>query len=361
MFGAVTSAILVVSQHALPGFSERLCGLLRAIFSETRVECLDGSRDEAELKDAVVDKPVVVLVCADNHGLEALRQHLGSIEPLCLHVPRPLNRQHVTCAACSRAADPEQLEELIGQIAQRMQLPRAVELAAHRGKIAELAKVATDLGRSTTELRLRRLAPLGVAAGLLVVAAAGWKIWALTREPPSSERFDFENGISPWQCQDAPGVRGCVAVRQSNTLSKAGANSLEMVVDLQPNDSERRSAEVWAAFGADSSTAVSDLDGRRVIAWVRPSAEAGGSIGHRNAFQIYVKDTKWRSCYGPLVEASPGEWQQLQLRVGVPSAGQFVESGFDGHAITGIGIKLALPTPGMEGASGLTHIDAIAW
>lgn len=362
MSATSTSAIIVVYQYAMPGFSERLVGLLRAIFPEARVQCFEGfNSDQAKFESASVDTSVVVLVYSDNQALSGFRHDLRGSEPLLLQLPSASRDSDMTGLPVCRATDPEQLEEFLGQIAQRMQLVRAVEFAAHRGKVAELARFASDVGRSATELRLRRLIPLAIVAASLLAIAAGWKIWESTRDPPSLERFGFETGISPWQCQDAPGVRGCIATRQSSAVAKLGASSLEMVVDLQPSDPERRSGEIWAATNAGESTTSLDLDGRRVVAWVRPSAEVSGSIGYHTAFQIYAKDAQWRSCYGPLTEALPDEWVQLHLRVGVSNGGQFVEPGFDGHAIVGIGIKLALPTPAKSRASGAVYVDAISW
>lgn len=352
--------IVIAHQNVAPQFVERLVALLRAVFVDASLECLDRRQDEARLRPALADARSIVVVDSDWAGFEDSSEGIELRDPLGLYVPRPSSGE----PPCHRgmnpsrfsAADPEQLEELIGQIAQRMQLPRAIELGAHRGKISELAGIAANLGRTATEVRLRKAAPLGFAVALLLVVWAGWKIRELTREPPPVERFGFESTATPWQCQQAAAPRGCVSVAQTQRFSRTGASSLELVVDLDPNDA--KSAEIWANLGPSAKV---NLEGRLVVAWVKPSSTVSGTAGRRTGFQLYVKDANWRSCYGAWVDASADAWQRLELRVGELNNGQFVESGFDGRGIAGVGIKVALPTPADARASGTVYVDSIGW
>jgi hypothetical protein len=243
------------------------------------------------------------------------------------------------------------LEELFGHIAGRLEVGHALNLPPHRKRIEALAALGRGrAGQHGAALRVRLLRVLGVAAAL--VFAIGY-VWLYP--PWGHGRIEFEDIAHGWVTNpEKPSA--CLGVDRSNTLARRGRYSLELDLDLDGSKPELSSAEAWTDLRQHDSV---QLAHRRVSAWVYTPAQAVGDPEHPNGFQLFVKDERWRSQYGPWVNAAPDEWTPVELVVG--EAGGTTDAGFDPTLATTLGIKFSVGGNSHAIYTGPVYIDSVDW
>lgn len=361
--------ILVLHHNVDRTFLDHFIGLLRVLFPTSVVHAQDlswlGERAPIDGSGVALAQPgPIVLVGPVHDWLDALRTHPSLKDAVGVHLGPANPLVSEAEVEWFPAADVSKLEELFGTLAQRTQLDRPLGIAAHRKAFSELADMASALGRTRSETFRRWRTHVGAIVGVGLIGALGWMLMSHTSEANPPERFGFEDGITPWQPQTANDSRGCVAVKQSDERPKAGRHSLEATFELDAADRSRSSGEVWAPLVTNAPAdagASDDLFGRTVVAWVYCTESASGRSGQRNGFQLYVKDSKWRSQYGAWVPAEPGEWLRLAVTVGDNGAEQHVDPGFDGHAVSVVGIKLAVAANSNTKSMGTVFVDSVGW
>ncbi len=141
-----------------------------------------------------------------------------------------------------------------------------------------------------------------------------------------------------WLAQDYADSRGVTSVRQVGTTLVADAR-------LVGGDWQRAKGEVYSDLryfvGVEDSYL--DLRARSVKAVVRVPAAFVGDRSRPNGIQVFVKDSSFRSQYGPWVNVSGAGDIAAGLAVGTSGAA-FTAPGFDPSKVRVLGVKIAIGT-----------------
>lgn len=197
-----------------------------------------------------------------------------------------------------------------------------------------------------------------------------WSVWGQSQpsSPPSTLKYDFENGITGWKAQDYDDSQACTQVLQSdsnNVKAKEGKYSLKMMMDLVGGDAHKSKGEAWINWlktPPSSEKVPANLNSRTITVWVYAPAGAKGEKNRPNGFQVFVKDSNWNGEYGKWYNASEGQWFKIALTVSStePDGGWKAE-GFDPSKIIAIGIKMGAGGGSKAKYKGSVFIDAINW
>ena len=231
------------------------------------------------------------------------------------------------------------------------------------------AKPFTAGGSLTINKRGRSLElafKIVIVAGIAILAAlllprilSGPSSTAPTPAPPPTNtspctyppQYGFECGASGWEQTDYFGSQAITAVTPSRITDRQGVHttSLALTVDftgpknVRVNE-HREAGEVQVDLtrfppAGLPSTPV-DLTDQLITAWVWASAGSNGDPAHPNGFQLFVKDSHNRNCYGEWVNIEPEEqWFQISWR---ETRAVLCDPGFDSAAPKVIGLKVAL-------------------
>ncbi|MBN1394187.1 MAG: toll/interleukin-1 receptor domain-containing protein [Pirellulales bacterium] len=225
-----------------------------------------------------------------------------------------------------------------------------------------------------------------VLAMLLAVGLAGRIAWLTftTRQPagvefaftapkPNTEyrpgdpgRYGFESGTEGWVAQTSSDSQACTQVFQSTKWAKMGQHSLEMKMDLADGDPHRSKGEAWVDWKATPLAGMAvptDLTDQVITGWVYAPQGATGDRTYRNGFQLFVKDVRWRSLYGPWHNINiVGDWVKISMKVTESkSSNEYIDEGFDPHRITAIGVKMAAGEGSKATFKGSVFVDAVDW
>lgn len=340
------------------GVALGLAAILSAVFPEARLE------RHAALRQAREDGLVVKV-----GPREAPSGDTTNAAALTLELIVPRRGQPLVSPGSSpgrdlvHANDVVALETLIGRVAGALRRSEPLDLAPHRARLVELAEqIEAAAGNPTARRRLRKA--LRTVAGLSALLAITFGLWWLTRPPQPKERFGFEEQTSRWRAGSAAGVLGCTRAQPSDGAAYRGQQALALTLELLPSDPDRSAGEAWVDLREDSHglpLAPRDLQGVTVVAWVLTDPETVREPAHPNLAQLFVKDQQWRANYGPAIELVQGGWQELRLRVGELDPGQYRHPDFDGHAVTVIGVKIAVGPGATRPHRGVVHLDAVGW
>ncbi|HEV8548168.1 MAG TPA: hypothetical protein VGQ57_04050 [Polyangiaceae bacterium] len=279
-------------------------------------------------------------------------------------VSRSSVRGNVACFAGTAAGD---LEDLCGRIAGLLRRTAPIPIASHRAAVTELARLAyavTPRGRLRRTFGRPRAKQLAIVLGMAAVGASAIAAYdAAWRVPPARERIDFERGVDGWTVESAPDSRGCTSLEQARGTSKGGTGSLQIHVALDGQSHDRRSGEAWLdlrSTHAFPQGAADDLGERTLVASVLARADHGSTEPARVGFQLFVKDSSFRGCYGA-VEPARGDWVKVSVNARCDAPGQYFDAGYDGHALATLGVKVALPDDASGKFVGSVFVDSLGW
>ncbi len=176
---------------------------------------------------------------------------------------------------------------------------------------------------------------------------------------PANSVYSFEDGSMGWKAQDYEDSRACVQVLWSEEAAYDGRHSLKLVMDLIGGDAHKSKGEAWVDM---SKKPPIDLANRTITAWVYAPPGSSGETDHPNGFQLFVKDEKWRSEYGPWNNVIEGQWVQISLVVSTsPPKDGYMSTGFDPSRIIAVGVKMGAGGGSTAKFNGAVYIDAVDW
>ncbi|MFA5339022.1 MAG: PEP-CTERM sorting domain-containing protein [Candidatus Omnitrophota bacterium] len=126
------------------------------------------------------------------------------------------------------------------------------------------------------------------------------------------------------------------------------------LVATNPADANYSKGEVKIERGASNA-----LNLQGVLASVSvfgPTGAKGGNPSSPNGWQMFFKDTSWKSWYGPWSDLTENTWQTLSVTPGstVPA---FVDSGFDPTQIMVMGVKIGTGGSATGTYDGPVYVD----
>ncbi len=161
---------------------------------------------------------------------------------------------------------------------------------------------------------------------------------SFSREVKADEvSFNFEAGAEGWGRSTDTDNQAIIRVSQSSDRAKQGIYSLKLEVDLGDGGKSK---------GAASVMVTEDLRNQAITAWVWCPPGSSGDLSRPNGIQLFVKDSKWRSEYGPWrnigTNLPMGTWAQVTMTPSNPKGqNAHMTPGFDPTDIIVIGIKVA--------------------
>ncbi|MBN1270015.1 MAG: hypothetical protein JXB04_10520, partial [Kiritimatiellae bacterium] len=167
-------------------------------------------------------------------------------------------------------------------------------------------------------------------------------------EMPADLRYGFEPNRQGWQHETYEGLQAVTAVAQSAAAAFEGAYALRMDLDVDSGTNEAKGATSvdmrW--YPPPTVRAPFNLDGRKVAAYVYcPPGSGSGDPRNPNKLKLYVKDSDWKSQYGPCTAIREGEWVRVALTPGwtTPAGeGGYMQEGFAPTGIVQVGIEATL-------------------
>ncbi|MCL5997859.1 MAG: hypothetical protein M1546_17665 [Chloroflexi bacterium] len=205
------------------------------------------------------------------------------------------------------------------------------------------------------------------AIGLIIASRAPPSPSTSTPEPITS-KYSFEQGVMGWVKQVYTDSQSCVEISRTGEMHYEGRYSLAMRMDLvgaDPDDRKRK-GEAWVDMmtspPASGESIPLDLTNRIVTAQVYAPQGARGDDQHPNGFQIFVKDEKFRSLYGPWSDVAEGRWIQITMTVSSSAqAGGSITPGFDPSRIRVVGVKMAAGDDSKATYGAIVYIDKVDW
>lgn len=167
--------------------------------------------------------------------------------------------------------------------------------------------------------------------------------------------WGFETGTEYWVPRAGYDL-GCTKVSQSSEYHTEGSYSLEMLMDLQIQNSNKRSGEAFVLYPCG------DLSGKKIVVDIYCPPGSGGTPSAYNGLQVFVKDSEYRCEYGKWINISlENTWYMIGLTVdGIPDGGGgFVQSGFDPTDIIQIGVKMSLNSYATQDYLGSIYVDNV--
>ena len=166
--------------------------------------------------------------------------------------------------------------------------------------------------------------------------------------------YDFESGTDGWTAQTYSDSQAISAVAQSSAQAKSGSYSLAGTTHLVPGNANYSKGEVKIERGAANA-----LNLQGILASVSvygPTGAAGTNSSSPNGWQMFFKDTNWKSWYGPWSNLTENSWTTLSATLGSTTP-DFVDSGFDPTQIMVMGVKLGTGASSTGTYDGLIYVD----
>lgn len=175
-------------------------------------------------------------------------------------------------------------------------------------------------------------------------------------------KYGFE---CQWVPQDYEDSRACTQVLLSKERAVQGRYSLKMMMDLVAGDKERDKGEAWINMLENPPHGEHipvNLRGRTVTASVYAPRGARGERSRPNGFQVFVKDKKWKSQYGPWHNVREEDWMDISLKVSrFNPPGGHTDPGFDPTQIIAVGVKMGAGGGSKAKYKDPVFIDAVDW
>lgn len=166
--------------------------------------------------------------------------------------------------------------------------------------------------------------------------------------------YDFESGTQGWTFQTWTDSQAISAVAQSSAQKKSGSYSLAGTTHLIPGDVNYSKGEVMIERGASNALNLQGLP--TGVSVYGPTGAAGTNPSSLNGWQMFFKDTAWKSWYGPWNNMAENTWQTLSVTPGVTTPA-FVDSGFDPTKIMVMGVKIGTGGSATGTYDGLIYVD----
>ena len=192
------------------------------------------------------------------------------------------------------------------------------------------------------------------------------------KEPPNSPeettppKYDFETDKMGWEPQDHPNSLAITNVEQTSEKAYSGSKgSLKLMVNLIGSDTSYGQGEAFVDLRyhpPEDVTAPVNLLGREITAQIFAEEGARGPKDHENFFQIFVKDSNWKSEYGPAKDVIENIWFKIKLMPSMtePLGGQ-MDPGFDPTGIVMVGVKIGSRADSTYRYAGPMYMDAFNW
>ncbi|MFA6355889.1 MAG: PEP-CTERM sorting domain-containing protein [Candidatus Omnitrophota bacterium] len=166
--------------------------------------------------------------------------------------------------------------------------------------------------------------------------------------------YDFETGVDSWTFQNYTDSQAISAVAQSSAQASSGSYSLMGTTHLVPGDANYSKGEVLINRTAANALNLNGLQAS--VSVYAPTGAAGTNPSAPNGWQMFFKDTNWKSWYGPWSNMTENAWQSLSVTPGVTSP-DFVDSGFDPTKIMVMGVKLGTGDASTGTFDGAIYVD----
>ena len=184
---------------------------------------------------------------------------------------------------------------------------------------------------------------IAIAAMLLVTSSAF-----------ASALYDFETGTEGWVFQDYSDSQAISAVAQSSAQALTGTHSLAGTTHLIPGNANYSKGEVLINRGASNALNLQGL--LASVSVYGPTGAAGTNPSGPNGWQMFFKDTNWKSWYGPWNNLTENNWTTLSATLGSTTP-DFVDSGFDPTSIMVMGVKLGTGDTSTGTYDGAIYVD----
>lgn len=189
------------------------------------------------------------------------------------------------------------------------------------------------------------------------------------REYTDTTKFGFEENDMGWEANIYDNTQAIYFVEQTSEEYFLGSSSLKMMVDFIGSDTARGQGEAMVDLRYHRPEGVDrpvNLDGAEISAWIKAPQGAGGLSGKKNYFQIFVKDSNWKSEYGMATYITEAEdnikkregWFEITLVIG---KGETRDPDFDPRDIILMGAKLGADSTSTYKYRGPIYLDAFDW
>ena len=168
-----------------------------------------------------------------------------------------------------------------------------------------------------------------------------------------------------WRAQQYPQVRAVRAVRISSQAAHSGRHSLALLIDLDGRLRPLREGEAYVDLRFNppaDETVPANLASHAVTAWFYAPAGLAGPLHNPNGVRLFVKDSQWRSEYGPWTHIRGGGWTRLSIvpSTVTPPTG-FRTPGFDPQQVLLMGVSVAVGGGSTTRCTGAAYLDDVAW
>lgn len=220
---------------------------------------------------------------------------------------------------------------------------------------------------------------LALALGIFAISLASAAVQELNTTPTTTTTlsspdvcsdqyfYGFESTDLGWEAQRADDSQAISRVKQTTVMARSGHGALELQVDLDAGNPNKRSGETFINLAANPPiglVAPFNLEDVPITIWFFVPAAATANTDAFIGVQIFVKDQLYRNEYsdwGNLAN-NTNRWIAFTF---VPSRKApefgFMDNGFDPTQITIIGFKIGTKENSSADYSGSVWIDDVCW
>lgn len=180
---------------------------------------------------------------------------------------------------------------------------------------------------------------------------------------PRASLYSFETDVQAWVHETYTTTQGCVKVASSDNVAFEGQASLMLSMNLAGGDAQRSQGAAYIDLQSNppgEETPPLDLTDRVITARVYGPPGSVGDPEHPNGFQLFVKDSQFRSKYSSWQNITESEWMTLTLRVdrNLPVGG-YMDDEFDPARIIFVGVKMGTGGGSTATYNGPIYVDAV--
>lgn len=232
---------------------------------------------------------------------------------------------------------------------------QAVRVMPRDEEIARLDKVINSTAPSTATSEAGSVSRPANTESESIIADA----------PTPRTGFDFEEGSKGWRCQDLEQIKGCSSVASTADQHRSGNQSLEIILSINGADPTGNRGEALAPIAnvdALGKEVPLNLSGRTISAWIYSPQGSAGPSDNPNGLQLFVKDSQFRSLYGPWFKVVEGGWVPVRIKVStIAEDTGHVNDGFDPTHLVVFGVKFAAGGNSPAIYKGSIYVDDIDW
>ncbi len=187
-----------------------------------------------------------------------------------------------------------------------------------------------------------------------------WSVTACCAMSPA-----VADDASGWTAQTFATTRAMTDAAISNVMAHSGHNSLAVSVKLNGAVPSQRQGEVYVDLRYHAPAdldAPLDLAGQTITAWVYAPSGAVGLRTNPNGMRLFVKDSEWRSEYGPWTHLRPNHWTRVSFTpaAAAPETG-FRDADFNPRKVILLGLSIATGGHSTAHFTGPIYLDDIGW